>query len=134
MPASDATGGAKGRPRRTAIVEAIRNARGILAVAARALGIPRGTLAARVSRDPRLQAVVAEAREVLLDDAESVILQAVQAGDKKVARWVLATLGRGRGFGAEGAPEPAPEPPPLHGCLEVDHEVAACPACGPRAH
>ena len=106
-------GGRKGLSRE-AVAEAIEAASGILSAAARSLGCTRQALSARVRADAGLLELAAAAREALVDEAETQVLKAVQAGDLRTSRWVCARLGGNRGWG-EGAPPAHPEPLPPAG-------------------
>ena len=82
-----------------ALVEtALRRADGLQAAAAKALKCAQSTLSEHIGRDPRLQAVVAECRELFLDEAESALLNAVRCGEAWAVCFALKTRGRSRGY------------------------------------
>jgi hypothetical protein len=88
------------------IETALRAQGGVKAAAARALEATTGgrikcsreLVAMAVHRSKRLQQVCDDVREFTLDLAESVVLQAIQAHDLNAAKFILETLGKGRGF------------------------------------
>jgi len=80
------------------VADALRKARGIKAVAARALGCSRVTVEAYCKRYPTVQAVVEEQRELLVDVAESHLTKWVDAGNERAVFWTLGTLGKDRGY------------------------------------
>ena len=84
----------------TEIERALRVAAGVRTAAAERLGISRQALARRIQASARLQRVVAEVEDNLLDMAEAKILQSVQAGDLSSARYLLDRKGRARGWGS----------------------------------
>lgn len=88
------------RPHWTAaqMAHAIRTSRGILAAAARSLGCERETVVNYCKRYPTVQAAYDEQREVLVDIAESQLIKQVDAGTEWGVKWVLATLGKDRGY------------------------------------
>jgi hypothetical protein len=76
----------------------LTEAMGNLAAVARACGVSRQAVAAFVSRRPTLQAILKEARETMIDHAESAVYAAVLSGDLAAAKFVLMTVGRHRGW------------------------------------
>ena len=80
------------------IADAIRLAGGNLTAAARALGISRQALYARIYRSERLKAVVDEMREVTLDTVENCLLDRVKSGDTTAMIFWLKTQGKHRGW------------------------------------
>lgn len=88
----------------TQIANALRANYGSQAGAARALeqacGVPvsRQSINDRCKRSPRLQAVVAETTEEILDLAESAVVQSISHGDLKAAQFILRTRGKSRGY------------------------------------
>jgi hypothetical protein len=83
---------------------ALRAQAGIQSAAAKALSDVIGqpvspqVVSYNVLRHPRLREAIRQAQDFTLDMAESVMLQALQAGDVNVAKFYLETLGKGRGF------------------------------------
>lgn len=80
------------------VANALRASHGIYTAAAGLLGCDRGTVAGYVERHPELAAVRAEAREVVLDKAESALVRLVDADDPGTVRWLLGRLGASRGY------------------------------------
>lgn len=60
--------------------------------------ITRQALYNRIKRSKKLQSVRVEARETILDVAESVLFQELNKGNWKVALSLLRTLGKNRGY------------------------------------
>lgn len=88
----------KKRTNKIDLILAIEKTRGNFSAIARILGITRPAVSQRVKRDPALQALVAEAREKLLDSAEAGLAQAVRAKKPWAIKFVLSTVGRSRGY------------------------------------
>jgi hypothetical protein len=82
------------------VIQALQEMGGIVSEAAKKLGLASSTgLRERIKRNPALKAAVDEIREDTKDLSESVILDALKARDKDMAKWYLASLARDRGFG-----------------------------------
>lgn len=78
---------------------AIIKHRGILTKAARSLGYNSvASFNNRVRKTPALRQAAEEARYSLVDNAEAVVADAVDAGDVKAAQFVLTRLGKDRGW------------------------------------
>lgn len=60
--------------------------------------ISRQALSYRVQKSKKLQTVRQEARETILDKAESVLIAELAKGNWKVALSLLRTLGKNRGY------------------------------------
>lgn len=81
------------------IMVALRESRGILSPAARKLAITRQALHHRVNVTPELQEFRAQLDEEILDRAEEVLFEAVDADkDSSDARWILERKGKSRGY------------------------------------
>tara|TARA_A100001391_G_scaffold190898_1_gene163888 strand:+ start:155 stop:640 length:486 start_codon:yes stop_codon:yes gene_type:complete len=94
------------------IAKALEKTGGNMAAAAQSLNVTRQAVSKRVNSNPELKAVCAEARETLVDLAESKLVGAVKKGSAWAVRLVLTTTGRGRGYvtrqeatGADGGPQ-----------------------------
>jgi hypothetical protein len=87
-------------PKRTdaQMVKAIRDARGLVAVAARKLQIDRQTIYNRMQKSDAVKDAVAEAREFVLDVAEAKLMQAVENGEPYAICFTLKCLGKDRGY------------------------------------
>lgn len=78
---------------------ALRRNAGIIALAAKDIGISRQGLHERVSKSEHLQRVRQEIDETNLDAAESVIMEAiVRKKDVATARWLAERKGKQRGY------------------------------------
>lgn len=80
------------------MIDALRQARGIKAAAARALGCERITVVRYCQKYPSVQAACDEQRERLVDVAESHLTKWVEQGQERAVFWALATLGKDRGY------------------------------------
>jgi hypothetical protein len=80
------------------VIEALQNTHGIITQAANKLGIGRSCLRNRINAHPELYKIMMEAREEIIDLAESVMIQKLQSGDANMAQFVLRTLGANRGY------------------------------------
>jgi len=82
------------------VTEALKASGGIISDAAKLLEVSSASsLRKRIKDTPALCAALDEIRENTKDLAEGVILDALKARDKDVAKWYLASLARDRGFG-----------------------------------
>lgn len=80
------------------VIRLIREEHGLLSPVARRLGIPRMTLEDYVRARARVEAVMKECRETLLDKAEGKLNQLIDDGDFRAVALVLTMLGKGRGY------------------------------------
>ena len=78
--------------------EAIWKRAGVIAHAARALGVTRQALYKYLRAHPDLAEALHEARETFLDIAEGNILRGIRAGDLKLSQLYLMTKGKSRGW------------------------------------
>lgn len=82
------------------VIAAIQSSQGLIAGAARRLGVPRRTLQGWIAARPDLQAEVSDQRETLLDRLEGVAFnRAIEEQDGEMTRYLLRTVGRARGYG-----------------------------------
>jgi hypothetical protein len=72
--------------------------KGNVAAVARRFGVSRGTILNRVNESPTLQKVLADARESMLDNAESVLYKKVLEGSTAELIFFLKTQGKSRGY------------------------------------
>jgi hypothetical protein len=72
--------------------------KGNIAAAARRFGVSRGTIHNRINESPALQQALADARESMLDNAESVLYKKVLEGSTPELLFFLKTQGRNRGY------------------------------------
>lgn len=90
-----------GRPREytpAQIEKALRSARGNISEAARMLKCGRSTVVLYIERYPELKNVVTEAREAMLDFAESKLRQHIENDSERMLQFFLQTQGRRRGY------------------------------------
>lgn len=80
------------------VIEAIRNNNGLLAAAARELGIDRSTVWRYCQRFPTIQKALDDARDTNLDYAEGQLMRAVKAGNVTAIMFLLKTVGKSRGY------------------------------------
>lgn len=71
---------------------------GNVSAIARALGVRRSTVYARIAESPDLRGLIEDEREKLLDIAESVLANKVMAGDNDMLKFFLRTQGKKRGY------------------------------------
>lgn len=83
---------------RKAIVSALRRTKGNIAAAAETIGCSRMTLWRRCQAEPKLQRIVDECRETVLDYVESALDKAAVAGDPWAVMFKMRTIGRKRGY------------------------------------
>jgi len=80
------------------VAAALMEAHGVVAHAARLLGVTREHLSTYIARYPELQQVRDEARERLLDVAEEGLFDAVKKRRPWALQYVLSRLGKHRGY------------------------------------
>ncbi|ABY33534.1 MAG TPA: Fis family transcriptional regulator [Chloroflexus aurantiacus] len=93
---------------RDEVIAALHANRGLIALAARDLGVSRQALYARIKRDPELLACIEHEREAIVDLAEQKLFEALDKGERWAVMLVLTRLGRHRGWAdapASGGPE-----------------------------
>lgn len=90
---------------------ALRGTKGMVALAARNLGVTRQALYSRIMKSPALQQVLKDEREITTDAVEMKLYEAILSGDVGAMKFYLATQGRNRGYaervehtGADGGP------------------------------
>lgn len=83
------------------IAAALRDYGGNVTFAAQELKVSRTSLFRRISADPELAAIVEDARESIVDLAESTLKRKVAEGDMQAVRIALLSskAGRARGYG-----------------------------------
>jgi len=91
-------GEAKRRIPTDVMAQALRNAHGLIAVAAKSLGCHPTTIYRRAARVAAVRQAIEEGREELLDLAEQKLREAVEAGQPWAISLVLKTLGKSRGY------------------------------------
>ena len=97
----------------TQIINALTEARGMVAVAARQLGCERRTVYNAIKRHPKVAAVLEELREFTTDTAETALFDAIEEKQAWAVCFYLKTQGSNRGYrenarvehtGANGGP------------------------------
>ena len=80
------------------IVKAVRRAAGMVSVAARALGCDTQTIYNRMKTVPEVKQAVTDARDELLDRAESKLLEEINNNNITAIIFALKTVGKSRGY------------------------------------
>ena len=80
------------------LIEALEKSGGIMAAAARAVGLDRSTVHHRINSDEKLKAVWEDIREVNLDLVEGKLRQAIQNGELAAIFFYLKCQGKRRGW------------------------------------
>lgn len=80
------------------IQKALEASRGLVAAAAKKLGCTRQALYRRIQNSVKLQELIEQAREEVLDEAEDQLQRAVRRGEHWAVTFLLKTLGRSRGY------------------------------------
>lgn len=80
------------------VTTALRKYRGIMSKTAEACGVSRETIVRFIKNNPELKAVRDEEDEILLDVAESSVIDAIENADMKTTRWFLERKGKERGY------------------------------------
>ena len=89
------------RPRRykpEEVTKAIEDAKGFISAAARRLGCQPATVRAYAKCYASVQAAMPDARESMLDTAESVLYRKILDGDTTALIFFLKTQGKSRGY------------------------------------
>jgi hypothetical protein len=80
------------------VAAALAELQGNVAGAAKRFGVARQSVADLIEKRPALQTVVRDAREGMLDNAESALYRAVRAGEAWAVCFFLKTQGKSRGY------------------------------------
>ena len=88
------------KPRHTdaQVIAALQASAGVMAHAARKLGISRSMMFRRVHDNEKVKAAWEEAKETNIDLAESKLMQAIQEGELPAIFFYLKCQGKGRGY------------------------------------
>lgn len=81
-----------------AVMTALQLTQGNVSLAARNLNTSRSTLYNYLIRYPELKQALTDAREGMIDHAESALRQAAIKGEAWAVCFMLKTIGRGRGY------------------------------------
>lgn len=90
------------------ILQAIRESKGMISVAAQRLGTSYQLLRKYADRYPEIQEAIDSFEEQRLDFAELKLTKKIQEGNLNAIMFYLERKGRKRGYGRE----PSPPPPP----------------------
>lgn len=80
------------------LVPLLEKDKGNVAAVARRFGVSRGTILNRINESPTLQKVLDDARQSMLDNAESVLYKKVLEGSTAELIFFLKTQGKERGY------------------------------------
>ncbi len=80
------------------VIEALRGTMGIKSAAARRLGCHWTTVDRYIKRYPTIARAYEEERQSIVDLAEVKLVERLKDGDGAMIRFVLATLGKDRGY------------------------------------
>lgn len=80
------------------VKEALIKAKGFISRAAEHIGCDQSTVRNYIKRYPKLDDVIKEQRETLLDFAESKLISAIDEGNLTAIIFFLKTQGRSRGY------------------------------------
>ena len=93
------------------VESALMQGNGVISDAARLCGVTRKAIYDFIQKHPELEQTRVEAIEVLKDDAENVVFNAIREGDLKTVRWWLERKAKERGYttriettGPDGSP------------------------------
>lgn len=107
------------------IAAALTQSFGIIAWAARQLGMSRQALYERIARDPALRLTLEHAREELVDIAEMQLATALERGERWAVTLVLTRLGRHRGWGDITPASATPEGRAIDACDQAQRDHLA---------
>lgn len=105
------------------IEEALLAHHGLVAVAARALGVRRETVHVRIGKSERLKQVLKEAREITVDQAESKLIEAIDEREGWAIKYFLGTQARHRGYTNRSEIDMTSGGEPLPSSIVIRHEV-----------
>ena len=80
------------------IIDALREKRGLVHLAAEYIGCTTSTILKRIREQPYLRAVLEEARGKLIDTAEEKLAEAVEKAEPWAIQMTLKTIGKDRGY------------------------------------
>lgn len=81
------------------VIDAIKETRGLISVAARRLGCSDSCIHGYAERHPTVRAAIEDARALMCDMAEGKLFGAVQNSEPWAIQFYLKTQGRSRGYG-----------------------------------
>lgn len=106
----------KRKPKNQTIIQTLEKYSGIIAPAAKHLGVARKTLYAWINQSKELQDALQDIREVQKDFAESKLLQNINSNDTGAIKFYLKTQGKDRGYVEKQENE-------LSGSINTVHEL-----------
>lgn len=80
------------------ILDAIVKCEGNVSAAAHMLNVSRSVVHNRIKSVPALAEALADAREMMLDEAENSLMRAIRTGEGWAVCFALKTVGRSRGY------------------------------------
>jgi hypothetical protein len=80
------------------VIDAVKQSHGIVANAARVLGIGRNTVYAYMKNYPTIAKAVQDERDEWIDLAEQEMLKKIMRGDTQMIMFFLKTVGKSRGY------------------------------------
>lgn len=80
------------------IEAAIQRTAGNVSLAAHSLGVSRMTLYRRINKSERLKNAVEDAREKMVDEAETALRHLISEGNVAAIIFALKTIGKNRGY------------------------------------
>ncbi len=80
------------------VIDAVRQANGVLTAAARILGCERQTVQNYANRHPSIKEAICQEREGMVDLAEAALRRAVEQGEAWATCFTLKCLGKDRGY------------------------------------
>lgn len=83
---------------RKQVEKALRDAEGNVSEAARVLGVSRNGVYYHVKRSVRLQEVLADSRETMVDEAEKALREMIKDHHPAAVIFALKTIGKDRGY------------------------------------
>jgi hypothetical protein len=80
------------------VAAALTSSGGNVSATARRFGVQRASVQDFIAKHPNLQTILADARESLLDEAESSLMKAIKDGEGWAVCFCLKTQGKKRGY------------------------------------
>lgn len=80
------------------LAKVLRDMQGNISATGRAFGVTRQAIHNFIKRHPQLQQVLIDARETMIDNAESVLQKKVLEGEAWAVCFTLKTQGKNRGY------------------------------------
>lgn len=84
--------------RKAAMLEALEASAGIVSTAAAKCGVSRRTHYQWLNDDPDYKAAVDDLQNIIIDKAETTLINAIESGDITATIFLLKTLGKRRGY------------------------------------